>query len=84
MSEAIGKYVAKWTERGYSQGIPDEVPARLMTLGKAPSYRQIAVAILKNDVTELGCAPPWSPWYSELKRIEIEARSGRLRQLWLF
>jgi predicted phosphoadenosine phosphosulfate sulfurtransferase len=54
-----------------------------MALRKAPSYKAIALAILKNDITDLGFTPPASAWYSELKRIEIEARGGE-RQKRLF
>ena len=77
------EYLKTWQRRGYSDGIPDEVPARLMSLRKAPSYKAIALAILKNDITDLGFTPPASAWYSELKRIEIEARGGE-RQKRLF
>lgn len=77
------KYIETWSRRGYSDGIPDEVPQRLAALRKAPSYKAIVQAILKNDMTELGFARPFSPWYSELKRVEIEGRGGE-RQLRLF
>lgn len=65
-------------DRGYSDGIPDEVPLRLMQLRKAPSYKAICIAILKNDTSmaSLGFTPTSSKWYSELKRIEIEQRDG--------
>jgi predicted phosphoadenosine phosphosulfate sulfurtransferase len=76
-------YIETWENRGYCDGIPDEVPARLMQLRKAPSYKAVAIAILKNDLTDLGYSPPVSAWYSELKRIEIEARPG-LKQRRLF
>lgn len=85
-NKAVQSYIDKWTARGYSEGIPDEVPARLMQLRKAPSYKAICVAILKNDLGDL-CDLPVSAWYSELKRIEISARvvldadtAGRMRQ----
>lgn len=56
--------------------IPDEVPAALMAEDLAPSYKAIAIAILKNDhyMTNLGFSPPHSMWYDTLKRIEIQAR----------
>jgi predicted phosphoadenosine phosphosulfate sulfurtransferase len=54
-----------------------------MQLRKAPSYKAIALAILKNDMTDLGFSPPFSAWYFELKRVEIEARGGE-RQRRLF
>lgn len=83
MRGAAEKYIARWKSRGYSDDIPDEAPARLDALGKAPSYKAIVRAILRGDTTELGVPRPFSPWYSELKRIEIEGRGGE-RQLRLF
>jgi len=72
----VRDYIQTWQARGYSDDIPDEVPRELMRLGLAPSYKAIAIAILQNDLqfTSLGFAPRCSPWYSELKRLEIEAR----------
>lgn len=74
------EYIETWEARGYSEGIPDEVPSRLDWLGKAPSYKAIAIAILKNDMAQLGFSRPFSQWYSELKRIEIEGRPGQKQQ----
>ena len=76
MQKAVLDYIARWKLRGYPDGIPDEVPERLMYLGKAPSYRQISIAILSNDVRQLGASRPKSRWYSEYKRIELEERNG--------
>lgn len=76
MRKRIEQYIEEWISHGYSEGIPDDAPARLVQLGKVPCYRTIAIAILKNDQTlqSLGFSPPKSYWYSELKRIEIEKR----------
>lgn len=76
MRSQATKYIEAWKCRGYSDDIPDEVPHRLMALGKAPSYKAIAIAILRNDIKELGGSLPVSAWYSEFKRVEIEARGG--------
>ncbi len=35
--------------RCYSNGIPDEVSDTLMNSGRVPSYRAIALCLLKND-----------------------------------
>ena len=50
----------------------------LMQQQLAPSYRAIALAILRNDhaLQSLGFAPEQSRWYMELKRIEIAARQN--------
>lgn len=42
-------YVTMWENRCYKDGIPDEVPIGLIGKGRAPSYKEIAIAILKND-----------------------------------
>jgi len=44
-----------------------------MRLNLAPSYKAIAVAILKNDLQflTLGFQPQESKWYSALKQVEI-------------
>ena len=35
--------------RCYRGGIPDQVPTKLMQSNRAPSWRAVAVAILRND-----------------------------------
>jgi len=81
MKNKINKYIETWLERGYSKGIPDEVPDNIMKLCLAPSYKAIAIAILKNDhpMKSLGFTPKKSKWYNELKRIEIEKRNEKIR-----
>ncbi len=76
MQQRIAHYIATWRRRGYEQGIPNEVPSELMRLNLAPSYRAIALAILRNDhaCQSLGYTPPHSSWYQELKHIEIIQR----------
>lgn len=38
-----------WMARGYPEGIPDEAPADLEAARKAPSWRRICKALLRND-----------------------------------
>lgn len=45
----IEKYIEMWEGQGYPEGIPEEVPLRLTQLNLAPSYKAIAMVILKND-----------------------------------
>ena len=81
----IEEYIKLWESRCYSNGIPDEAPIEIYD--KVPSYKRIALAILKNDVSlkTLGFHPKVSRYYSELKRIEIEKRhSNKYKQLKLF
>lgn len=68
---------------GYCSGIPDQVPDRLMELKKAPSYKAIAIAILKNDssLKSLGFEPKKSEYYHILKKIEIASRPNQVTQL---
>jgi len=49
-----------------------------MDLQIAPSYKAIALAILKNDHTlkTLGFSGTPTPWYYELKRVEF-AEKGK-------
>ena len=83
MLKEVKDYILKW-ERVYSNGIPDEAPIRLNQLNKVPSYKRIALAILNNDLEKIGVKKR-SYWYSELKRIELEARGDiKVKQLKLF
>ena len=86
MKKKIKDYIRMWEKRCYSDGIPDEVPIRLMQLNKVPSYKAICIAILKNDIClkTLGYEPNKSKYYSSLKRIEIEQRENLSSQLTLF
>lgn len=76
MKNKILKYVEKWENRGYADGIPDEADPKLEGLGKVPSYRLICKAILKNDIalTSLGYSRPNCDSYGVLKRIELAER----------
>ena len=81
----IERYIKTWESRCYKGGIPDEAPKEIFD--KVPSYKAIAIAILKNDIGILGIEKPKSKWYSVLKRIEIEARPNekpKIIQLSLF
>lgn len=56
-------------------GIPDDVPKEIFDM--VPSYKRIAIAILKNDYSlkSLGFSPKTSEYYNAYKRIEIEQRN---------
>jgi len=49
-TQRVMAYVELWESRCYSDGIPDEAPRKLEASGRVPSYRQIAVALLNNDL----------------------------------
>lgn len=81
MRAKIERYIEQWKARGYPEDIPDAVPHRLMRLCLAPSYQAIALAILNNDhaLQSLGFSPPYSHWYNEIKRVEIQARTSQVK-----
>ena len=72
----IREYIETWTSRGYPNGIPDEADEVLEQFNKAPSYRAIAKAIMKNDVAllSLGRTRDKCPAYMALKKIELTRR----------
>ena len=76
MVKKILRYIEDWKLKGYPKGIPDQVPNTLMRLNLAPSYKAIALAILKNDISlkSLGFTPTTSKYYHAFKQIEIAAR----------
>ncbi len=45
----IATFVYWWSQKGYPNGIPDEVDPKLEADRKAPSWRRIAKALLRND-----------------------------------
>lgn len=82
--QRIEVYIREWESKCYSGGLPDEAPKEISDM--VPSYKRICIAILKNDITlkSLGFDPPKSKYYSQLKRIEINARPCKVKQLELF
>lgn len=72
-------YLTTWSSRGYSDGIPDEVPAGIMDI--APSWKAVAWALLNNDMSlsRLGMPAVCSEWYSVLKAIELRKEAERQR-----
>lgn len=81
MRKKIEDYVKAWESRCYSDGIPDEVPTRIQQLNKAPSYKAICMAILKNDTTlkTLGFTRKKPLAYHMLKRIELSHIDKQLK-----
>ncbi len=80
MRTKINSYIESWLDRDYKEGIPDEVPIKLMNQMLAPSYKAICIAILKNDhsMKSLGFIAKKTHWYNELKRVEIKGRNENL------
>jgi len=46
----VEAYVEMWRSRCYSDDIPDEVPELLARTNRAPSWKKIAICLLKNDM----------------------------------
>lgn len=86
----IFRYINGWKTKGYPEDIPDKIPTVLAELNLAPSYKAIALCILKNDnnLKILGYTEKKSEWYTILKRIELKdkgkIKKKRYRQLALF
>ncbi len=76
----IAQYTETWESRGYPDGIPDEVPQALADELLAPSWKAIAVALLKNDagLLSLGFSAPVSRYYMALKSIELGKRGTKV------
>ncbi len=74
MVAKINEYIKTWEGRCYPNGIPDEAPVEIFD--KVPSYKRIAMAILRNDVPlkSLGFTPTKSKYYSALKKIELSEK----------
>ena len=81
--EKIRNYINQWEKRCYQNGIPDKAPIELEQNDLVPSYRRICKAILKNDLAllSLGFNKTYCKTYSMLKRIEIEQRVIKNKQL---
>jgi len=81
LTSKIEAYVTTWEERCYSDGIPDEIPEGLSKSLRAPSYKAIAIAILKNDMTlkSLGFSGSHSEWYDVLKKERRDLESPQIK-----
>jgi len=76
MKNKIIKYIFNWEQKCYINGIPDTVPDRIQALNKAPSYKSICIAIMKNDscLEYLGQSKIKSDIYNSIKRAELIER----------
>jgi len=75
-----------WKERCYSDGIPDEVPELLSKSMRVPSYKAIAMAILRNDLNfhSIGFDQKQSDYYFQLKAIHNKQIQSDKKQRDLF
>ena len=81
VTSKVTAYVATWESRCYPDGIPDEVSDKLANSGRVPSYKAIALAILKNDLNfgSLGFQGRYSEFYGMLKTINNQENEKQLR-----
>jgi predicted phosphoadenosine phosphosulfate sulfurtransferase len=73
-----------WEDRCYSNGIPDEIPDLLARTNRAPSWKKIAICLLKNDMKLRGLGYTEANYQKDLVRglelmyQEEESNQGRL------
>jgi len=72
-----------WEERCYKEGIPDSVEPLLAGTGRVPSYKEISMAILRNDHTlkSLGFSGKESKYANMLKNIKKDKESMQMNLL---
>lgn len=73
----LAKYVFWYRTRGYPEGIPDFVDSDLEAKGKAPSWRRIVKALLRNDYwcRTLGFSPTKSSAYQKYLNLMRRKRN---------
>ena len=82
VTSKIESYVRTWEARCYSDGIPDEVPAKIAASNRAPSYKAIAMCLLRNDfaLKGIGFEGTYTDYYRQLKeeKKRAETQQGAL------
>lgn len=75
----VNQYIKIWEKRCYKDGIPENVPYRLMKAKKAPSYKAIALCILNNDfmLKNLGFSESESLIADSFRAIKNQAESEK-------
>ena len=74
-TDKINNYIQVWESRCYSEGLPDEIPALLAATLRVPSYKAIAVAILRNNVNEVGYSVGTTDICEQLRRSQLNQRT---------
>lgn len=72
----IFTFLKWWSERGYYDGIPDQVPAILESERLAPSWRRVAKSLLRNDYwcKGLGFTQHKTEAYNKYLKLKKEQR----------
>lgn len=73
----LAVYLKWWSRRGYEDGIPDSVEARLESQGKVPTWRKVCKTFLKNDYwcKGLGFSPTKSHAYQKYLELSKKRRN---------
>lgn len=73
----------EWENRCYSSGIPDEITHLLLASNRVPSYKAIAICLLKNDLQlkGLGFSGKTSKWHEFYKLEKAEKESPQIKLL---
>lgn len=78
----VKAYVNMWMSRCYSEGIPDEIPELLARTNRAPSWKKIAICILKHDLKLRGLGFTEASYDAKLvKSIETALRENKQQKL---
>lgn len=74
LTQRIEIFIKTWENRCYKDGIPDEIDDLLIKACRAPSYKSIALAILRNDhnLYSLGFSQRESKLVSSIVEIHKE------------
>jgi predicted phosphoadenosine phosphosulfate sulfurtransferase len=76
--QRVRVYCQTWEKRCYVDGIPDEAPSSLEKINRVPSYKSIAIAILKNDLMLRGLG--FGEEEGALAKYLRTIRNARLKQ----
>lgn len=78
----VALYIETWESRCYFDGIPDVISNKLIASGRVPSFKAIALAILRNDHNcyALGFSEGSSEMFEQILQNEKRKRNA---QLWL-
>jgi len=71
-------WMARWKQRGYHNGIPDEAPRQLENKYWAPSWRRLCKVLLRNDwwCKGLGLTQPKSGAYKKYLQIKANRKKN--------
>jgi len=78
--QRVKAYTNLWEKRCYKGGIPDEVPELLAKTNRVPSFKSLAICLLRNDLKLRGVGFTEAHYNAELVRL-LEKGEGLQLQL---